>query len=748
MSRQYVPVPGVSQSMVDLGIPPGLHFPPRARHVHPMIIDMMPLLDMAQNEMNLWLAWKDMIPNPPSDKAKAVGRLDRAVKITNLLLKEWWDAEESVHDSKFIERILEVAESPSEGLPRMDGQTYRDVLYDLWKQELYSNQYGEGIILRRFRAARVAAAHRTALAFRSDSVQNNVSGQPRFRIQETPIPACFEPCAWLEYREWEGELPHFLWDIHARATVTKFPEKVEYLVISHTWGRWRIQGPGVAVDGVPWLVPSNTLFDVRQLPDILSRVPFKTRYVWFDLVCIPQDESDLQTREISRQALIFKSAKWAMVWFNRLDNFAGLRAACKWVSYLYLSTLKSYSFDPISEDLIASLARLASQTTGLANTVEDEDGDHYDRLFFSRSEGSSTKYMIPDGWFTSLWTLQEACLRPDLYLCNKNWEVFRAEGPTGMAVPIDHIISLLDLALHDNLFPSDLPRGVHELLGILHKTAMMKLLDMSLVDLLVFGNQRHCADTNRAVAIMSALGTTAWYGAWLAYRAEHPELSEEQLIETTLVQGRFPLDFVREVHARFGGLLFAAVDTTGLAANHYRFSRWPWRRRTRIRDTALRATMMPFGRDIRRARAVPAPDLVDGVDSHPAVAGWAVALDGSVRVPAAGVMAAWPASTYPPLSADVAVVQPLGRPGGGATQFRGAVEVNAWLGSFRPRAEKLAVCLLRKPGKDHSLCVGALLEKVYVKGSDNLFMKFGVFLFVQGEAFEFPPSKPLDIRIL
>jgi hypothetical protein len=64
-------------------------------------------------------------------------------------------------------------------------------------------------------------------------------------------------------------------------------EGADYLVISHTWGRWRINGEDIAVDGVPWPVPGNTIFDVTNLPDMLAAVPFDTRYIWFDLVCIP-----------------------------------------------------------------------------------------------------------------------------------------------------------------------------------------------------------------------------------------------------------------------------------------------------------------------------------------------------------------------------------------------------------------------------------------------------------------------------
>ena len=121
---------------------------------------------------------------------------------------------------------------------------------------------------------------------------------------------------------------------------------------------------------------------------------------------------------ISRQAAIFKSARWATIWFNRLESFSGLHAALAWASHLYLFTINSY----------------------------------------------------------------------DLH---SHWPTSRAH---------------LTLTLSD-----DVPLATHELLGIFSIMAIHKLLEMPPIDLLTFGNQRHCQDTNRAVVIMSALGTTDWY---------------------------------------------------------------------------------------------------------------------------------------------------------------------------------------------------------------------------------------------
>jgi len=74
------------------------------------------------------------------------------------------------------------------------------------------------------------------------------------------------------------------------------------------------------------------LFDVELLPDILPRFPLPTRYIWFDLVCIPQDGRPLQNIEIGRQAEIFMAARYAVVWFNQVRSWNGLRSAVMWAA--------------------------------------------------------------------------------------------------------------------------------------------------------------------------------------------------------------------------------------------------------------------------------------------------------------------------------------------------------------------------------------------------------------------------------
>ena len=198
-------------------------------------------------------------------------------------------------------------------------------------------------------AVEAAAVHRTALAafhsLSSGYYQPASASSPeldeslQLRLDHH-IPACVEPCPWIPKSGGGNEYPYYLWDKVERKTV-HFEENIpQYSVVSHTWGRFRIPGKEAVIPNVPWPVPcldSKLLFDIRSLPEILARFPVSTRYIWFDLVCIPQDGRPLQNVEIGRQAGIFQAARFAVVWLNQVDDWSGLRSAILWSSAEYLS---------------------------------------------------------------------------------------------------------------------------------------------------------------------------------------------------------------------------------------------------------------------------------------------------------------------------------------------------------------------------------------------------------------------------
>ncbi|KAI1445931.1 hypothetical protein F5Y02DRAFT_417541 [Annulohypoxylon stygium] len=235
---------------------------------------------------NNWLVGRDALKDPLHRTAiKATLTADQIKSL--VILDEWWIFEESMDKERlneWVRRRYSLSENHS----------YRDTLFCLFYRGFFyesdSSDMGAdgkvhcyGGIVRRRRAANIAAAQRTAAMSRSIPTSDDQGCGERCIIGEPPIPACFRACPRLDSTKNTREYPYYLWDIQTISTVRCPPNGANYLVVSHTWGRWRIAGEGATVSGVPWLVPRNTVFDVADLPKILSNVPFKTRYVWFDL---------------------------------------------------------------------------------------------------------------------------------------------------------------------------------------------------------------------------------------------------------------------------------------------------------------------------------------------------------------------------------------------------------------------------------------------------------------------------------
>lgn len=558
--------------------------------------------------------------------------LARPQRVSLEIVEEWWKEEKKYYPGSALQNWFYHAQGPrDEAKPPW---MYRRRMFILWDREITPIEPDTGRSIRmqlaeleglRQLAATSAAAHRITLAtfpdFTSQSshLDHGTAGFIPDRISDPPISACVQPCAWLSKVQEHG-YPYYLWDILEKKTV-ECPENVPaYLVISHTWGRWhQPRGKKIKVYGVPWLVPVNTLFDVTNLPTILEKVPFETRYVWLDLVCIPQDGSNLQQTEIARQAAIFSSARWAAVRFNQVASWDGPLAGVNWMSMKYLKESVRGRFSDIDFD--DQLEVRASISTGLVK--------------FEDSTSTSSVFEF-DGWFTSLWTLQEACMRSDLFLCNKHWEPLRTKRTT-YYITLDHLVGLFTRFFDDNIVDGvkivKPPLSVHEIETLLASTAMHKLLEFSPIDVLVFGDQRYSKDNQWAKAIMSALGVTDWYFKEQASTTS----SSSNGLDDDVVDKKYPFAFVKEVYEKFGALFFSTWNFSELPDTRFQVSRW----HKRIKDTSLYGTMLPFVVDGPRRRIF-APARPHGVEDHPSVRSWTLHPDGSVHIIQVGIFAAWP----------------------------------------------------------------------------------------------------------
>jgi len=464
-----------------------------------------------------------------------------------------------------------------------------------------------------------------------------------------------ESCAWLDWKIGAAatklDLPYYLWDAMESRTVTssELVDVVPYTAISHTWGRWaEYEKPKVRVPGIPWPIYRNTQFDVAAIPEMLSRVPTSdpfdargARYVWFDLACIPQEDHDpIKSREIARQARIFRCAVHAVAWFHDVDNFSTLQTILQWM-------LLQLFLVPVRRDSAreASLVteRFERLRLGSSNLLVPRKGPF-------RFDG---RLGVPNGWFTSLWTLQELCLRPDMWVCSSDFRPFSIHESTAM--PLNGLIAVYRaftaqiLSSLDPLWRNfDHEKQHHLALWEFdhwsQETGMDLLLDMRRTDVLALGDRRECT-SRRAEAIMSVLGVTEWYAG-----------ASVDAGEKDMVLEKYPLEFVRELQQSISGEMFtgvskfSAVDMRNLSETVHEPDPTDVHLATEWMGLRKAGSLLPFHRTA--VEYVPtrswAHEAHDELESHSAVQHWRVDTSGTIHIPSACILAASDTSVFVP----------------------------------------------------------------------------------------------------
>jgi len=589
------------------------------------------------------------------------------------LLREWWDND--TYDANVTRCIRDWIEQAAHLLlnvdicPRLVTSRYNFVLFTLWRAEFCHDTSTDSTNRQermRLMSAPEAACHRLA-SNAMTKLQRSWILEPQDESQhfpaithpapealnyvDPPMTAGFQPCSWLAHDVDGTGWPYYLWDrIERRTVITHRLESPHYIVISHTWGRWRkIPFSDVPVPGVPWPVPENTLFNVISLPSLLARVPFAARYIWFDLFCIPQNMSDpnFEARaktEIANQGTIFKRAFLACAWFNWIPSWDGLRNAIEWLSLVYVDCNEPSAFR-LQEARDKAKLRAEEPTSLLYPHQSAAEG---------RADVTDSQ---PSGWFTSLWTLQEVCLRPDMLLCDRNWRALTVGRH--FHVSLDHIIALWT-SVHEAIATQQTvwPRSAYEICRLLAETGMGELPRISPLTVLMLGNQRYCED-RRAEAIMSVIGAKDWF-----VHNAGPGNSQP------LVLGRYPFSFVEEVRQKLKGSFFASADLVFEEVNES-------------------GTLLPFSdKSVGHRRIAVDPSHAE---DHPSVATWKLCPDGTVVLPEAGIMAAYPRRLEKNEMARVLV--PKGTPDVPQCPTED-IELTDFLASFLTDQEKYAVCLL------------------------------------------------------
>lgn len=173
-------------------------------------------------------------------------------------------------------------------------------------------------------------------------------------------------------------------------------------------------------------------------------------------------------------------------------------------------------------------------------------------LFVPRTGRMTAEVHRVNPWLTLLWTLQELCLRPDMWIASSKWDLLSIDDDTpipinGLTTVYAHFERQCERHFPQKLWrPASSHSCMHELQYCYHSTGLLNLFTLSRVDILALGDQRHCQE-RRSEAIMSALGTTNWFSQ-----------TDHDSHESHLILGKYHPDFIAEVRREIPGDFFAA----------------------------------------------------------------------------------------------------------------------------------------------------------------------------------------------
>lgn len=155
-------------------------------------------------------------------------------------------------------------------------------------------------------------------------------------------------------------------------------ERPQYNILSYTWGRFESStGEAVVIHNVPWDIPKlrPDHFTTDDFYRIIERVSQGCSHIWLDVACIDQENEATKMIEIGHQAAIFQRAEYAYIWLSHCS----VEAVTSLVQQMHY-------------DVLSSLTKCTTRSL---------------RRCLRRLQ-----VVLDDPWFSSLWTLQEAFLRP------------------------------------------------------------------------------------------------------------------------------------------------------------------------------------------------------------------------------------------------------------------------------------------------------------------------------------------------
>ncbi|KAM0185771.1 hypothetical protein ACHAPI_012010 [Fusarium lateritium] len=161
----------------------------------------------------------------------------------------------------------------------------------------------------------------------------------------------------------------------------------KYNAISYTWGRFEDKSqPALEIKGVAWKIPGIVPrhFTVQEFQTAINCAVEEREFLWLDVACIDQENNAVKMDEINKQAVIFQRAESVYAWltpWSTTQMMQSLYALENFTLSLGFG-LSGYKYKP-------------SIAVGLVHSTTARD---------------AVADIAAQGWFTSLWTLQEAWL--------------------------------------------------------------------------------------------------------------------------------------------------------------------------------------------------------------------------------------------------------------------------------------------------------------------------------------------------
>ena len=190
-----------------------------------------------------------------------------------------------------------------------------------------------------------------------------------------------------------GRLRSYKWQTGNKYNGIKEPT---YNAISYTWGRYEDKNePPIKINGVSWKIPgiNKCHFTVHEFRKVIETATENglCEFIWLDIACIDQENYIIKIDEINKQADIFRRARKVYAWL------------APWTTSEMLQAF--HTVERFTEGLGWSpegLVKLKPWSSPI-----DTDLDSVSETF---------KNMAQQGWFTSMWTLQEAFLTRPIFL--------------------------------------------------------------------------------------------------------------------------------------------------------------------------------------------------------------------------------------------------------------------------------------------------------------------------------------------